>query len=185
MIEYRVAGRYAKALIDLAIEMKVLENVYADAELIIDVCEKNKDFVLMLRSPIIKDVKKLAIIKDVFEKNLNELTYRFLVVITRNKRENIIKEIAERFVDYYKEFKNILPVNLTTAVKVDEGTREKIMGLLNKYSDSTIEITENVDEDLIGGFVLSFDNKQFDASLQRQIKNLKKDFNINLYIKGF
>ncbi|MCD4730345.1 MAG: ATP synthase F1 subunit delta, partial [Bacteroidales bacterium] len=97
MKEFRLAGRYAKALFDLAIEMNVLEEVHADAELIIDVCEKNKEFVLMLRSPIIKDVKKLAILKDIFENNLNELTYRFIVLITRNKRESIIKEIAERF----------------------------------------------------------------------------------------
>ncbi len=185
MREYKVAGRYAKALFDLAIEMKVLEKVYADAELIIDVCEENRDFVLLLRSPIIKDVKKLAIIKDIFEKNLNELTYRFLVVITRNKRESIIKEIAERFVDFYKEYKNILPVNLTAAIKLDEETRGKIIELLNTHSDSTIELTEKVDEKLIGGFVLSFDDKQLDASILRQIKNLKKEFDINLYIKGF
>ena len=185
MREYRLAGRYAKALFDLAIEMKVLEKVYADAELIIDVCEKNKDFVLMLRSPIIKDVKKLAILKDIFEKNLNALTYKFLVLITRNKRESIIKEIAERFVDLYKEFKNILPVNLTASVILDEETKGKIMELLEKHSGSSIELTEQVDEELIGGFMLEFDNKQFDASVLRQIKNLQKEFDINLYSKGF
>ena len=52
-------------------------------------------------------------------------------------------------------------------------------------SDSTIELTEELDEKLIGGFVLSFDDKQLDASILRQIKNLKKEFDINLYIKGF
>ncbi len=185
MKEFRLAGRYAKALFNLAIEMNVLEKVHADAELIIDVCEKNKEFVLMLRSPVIKDVKKLAIIKDIFEKNLNELTYRFVVLITRNKREGIIKEISERFIDQYREFKNILPVDLTTAIKLDGKIKGEILGLLKERSGSNIELTENVDEELIGGFMLSFDDKQYDASLQRQIKNLKKEFDINLYSKGF
>jgi len=185
MKEFRLAGRYAKALFDLAIEMKVLEKVYADAELIIDVCERNREFVLMLRSPVIKDVKKLAILKDLFEKNPSELTYRFIVLITRNKRESIIKEIAERFIDYYREFKNILPVDLTTAIKLDEEIKGEILGLLKERSGSNIELTENVEEDLIGGFMLSFDDKQYDASVLRQIKNLKKEFDINLYLKGF
>jgi len=185
MRDYKVARRYAKALFDLAIEMKLVEKVYADAELIIDVCKGNKDFVLMLCSPVIKDVKKLAIIKDIFEKNMNDLTYKFLVVITRNNRESIIEEISEQVIEIYQEYKNIIPVNLTTAVQVDNVTREKILKLLSEKSDATIKLTEEVDEDLIGGFIVEFDDKQFDASLQRQISNLKKEFEVNLYIKGF
>lgn len=185
MRDSKLARRYAKALFELAIEMKLVEQVYADAELIIDVCKENKEFVVMLCSPIIKDVKKLAIIKDIFEKNLNELTYKFLVVIARNKRESIIQEISEQVVEVYQEYKNIVPVNLTTAIKLDEATKVKILKLLSEKSDATIKLTEEVNEDLIGGFVLDFDDKQFDASIQRQIANLKKEFEVNLYIKGF
>lgn len=185
MRESKVARRYAKALFELAIEMKLVEQVYADAELIIDVCKENKEFVVMLRSPVIKDVKKLAIIKAIFEKNLNKLTYKFLVIITRNKRESIIQVISEELIEIYQEYKNIVPVNLSTAIKLDEVTKGKILKLLSEKSDATVKLTEEVDEDLIGGFVLDFDDKQFDASIQRQIKKLKKEFEVNLYIKGF
>jgi F-type H+-transporting ATPase subunit delta len=185
MKDIKVARRYAKALFELAIEMKVVEQVYADALLIEDVCERNKDFVLMLHSPIIKDVKKLAILKDIFEKNLNILTYKFLIVITRNKRESIIHDIAEQLVVLYQEFKNIVPVKLTTAIKLDATSKGKILKLLSEKSDATFELTEEVDENVIGGFVLEFDDKQFDASILRQIVNLKKEFEVNLYIKGF
>ncbi len=185
MKDIKVARRYAMALFELAIEMKVEEQVFADAELIIDVCEQSKDFVFMLRSPIIKDAKKLAIIKDIFEKKLNVLTFKFLIVITRNKRESIIREIAEQLVVLYQEYKNIIPVKLTTAIKMDASTRVKILNLLSEKSDATVKLTESVDEDMIGGFVLEFDDKQFDASVLRQIKNLKKEFEVNLYIKGF
>ena len=68
---------------------------------------------------------------------------------------------------------------------MDEKIKREILGLLKERSGSNIELTENVDEELIGGFMLSFDDKQYDASLQRQIKNLKKEFDINLYSKGF
>ena len=185
MRDIKVARRYAKALFELAIEMKVTEQVFADAELIIKVCEENKDFVMMLRSPVIKDVKKLAIIKAIFEKNLNELTYKFLIIITRNRRESIIQVISEEIIGIYQEYKNIVPVNLTTAIKLDESTKGKILKLLAEKSDATVKLTEVVNEELIGGFVLDFDDKQFDASIQRQIKKLKKEFEVNLYIKGF
>jgi F-type H+-transporting ATPase subunit delta len=165
--------------------MKAVEEVFQDARLIINTCTQNREFVLMLRSPIIKDVKKLAIIREIFEKHLHQLTYKFLEVITRNNREGIITEIAEQIVVLYQEHKNILPIKLTTAVELDDKTKQSILDLLEKRSGSTIELSEEIDENLIGGFVLSLEDRQYDASVLRKIKNLQKEFEVNLYIKGF
>lgn len=185
MKETKIANRYAKALFELAVEKNQLEKVKADAQLVYEVCSENKDFILMLRSPIIKPVKKVAILKEIFEKKLQDMTTKFLIIITRNRRESLIKDIAEQFIVIYKKYKNIVSANLTTAVKIDEETKNKIIALLKQHTKATIDLKELVDDEIIGGFVLTFDDKQYDASLQRQIQNLKQDFNKNLYIKGF
>jgi len=185
MKEKKVANRYAKALFDLSIELKQLEQVWNDMELLLRVCNENREFVLVLKSPVIKEVKKLSILKDIFEKNMNDLTFKFLKVITRNRREEIIPEIAEQFIVVYKEYKNILPAILTSAVQLDAATRDKIVTLLGERANATVELTEQVDERIIGGFILEFEDKQYDASVLRKIKNLGKEFDINLYIKGF
>lgn len=185
MKEKRVANRYAKALFDLAVEKNILEKIKADSELIYNVCRQNHEFILMLRSPIIKESKKLLILKNVFEKSINEMSFKFLVIITRNRREGLIMDISEQFIEIYKKFKNILSANLTTAVEVDKEIRESIVRLLKKHTESKIELSEDINEELMGGFVVSFDNKQYDTSILRQIKNLRKEFDINLYEKGF
>ena len=185
MKETRVAKRYAKALFDLSIELGLLDTVINDIELIHTVCTENRDFVLLLKSPVIKETKKQAILTDIFQKKLHELTYKFLMVITRNRREQIILEISEQFINIFKEFKNILPATLITAVKLDDETRERIVKLSGERTNTTIELTEEVDDEIIGGFILEFEDKQYDASILRKIKNLKKEFDVNLYIKGF
>jgi F-type H+-transporting ATPase subunit delta len=185
MKETKIAGRYAKALFDLAIEKNQLDSAYQDVLLIHKICNENRDFILMLKSPVIKESKKTAVLKSIFEKNLHDLTYKFLLIITLNKRESLIADIALRFIDYYKEHKHILPATLITAVQLDSQTKEKIMSLLGERTGSTIELTEIIDENVIGGFVLQFADKQYDASMLRKIKNLQKEFDINLYLKGF
>ena len=185
MKEKRVANRYAKALFDLAVEKNILEIIKADSELIYNVCQQNHEFILMLRSPIIKESKKLLILKRIFEKYLNDMSFKFLIIITRNRRENLIKDISEQFIYIYKKFKNILSANIATAVEIDSEIRENIIGLLKKQTNAKIELSEDVNEELIGGFVLSFDNKQYDASVLRQIKNLHREFDVKIYEKGF
>ncbi len=185
MRETRVANRYAKALFDLAIEMKMLEEIRDDMDLLLTVCRENRDFVLMLKSPVIKEVKKQAIIRGIFENKINDLTFKFLKVITHNRREEVIMEIAQQFIKIYKEFKNILPTTLTSAVKLDAETRDRIVTLLGERTNTEIELTEQVREEIIGGFILEFEDRQYDASILRKIKNLQKEFDVNLYIKGF
>ncbi len=185
MKESRLANRYAKALFELALEMNVVEKVYQDAELIYTVCSENREFVLMLRSPVVKEAKKLSILKAIFEKKVHEMTLKFLLIITRNRREMYIMEIAQQFTIIYKKFKNILPATLVTAYEIDAEIRKKIIALLHKNTNAEIELHEEIDKELIGGFILTFDDKQYDATIKRLIGNLHKEFDINLYVKGF
>ncbi|MEZ5083351.1 MAG: ATP synthase F1 subunit delta [Bacteroidales bacterium] len=185
MRETIVANRYAKALFELSIEMNLVEQIYKDNQLVLEVCNQNPEFIIMLRSPVIKDRKKLSIIREIFEKKIHELTFKFMAIITKNSRESLLAEIARQFIAIYKEFKNIVPAHLATAATIDAETRNTIIALLEDRTDTTIELTEEIKEDLIGGFVLTMQDKQYDASVLTQIKNLRKDFKVNLYVKGF
>ncbi len=185
MREIKVAHRYAKALFELAIEMNNVEVVLKDAELIRKVCRENREFLLMLRSPVVKENIKVNVIREIFSKHIHEITYKFLVIITRNRREELIPEIAEELIAIYKEFKNIVPATITTATGLDNETKEKILALLRKHTNAEIELTEEIRDEIIGGFVLTFRDKQYDASIRRMIQNLHKEFDVNLYIKGF
>ncbi len=185
MKETRVANRYAKALFELALEMNLTDQIRKDSELLLEVCAQNKDFVFMLRSPIIKDNIKISVINEIFSKKLQDLFLRYLAIIIQNRREEIIIAIAEQYIDIYKKHNNIISVNIETVIQIDKESRDKIISVLEKRTDTKVELTEELKEELIGGFVLSTEDKQYDASIQRQIKNLRKEFNENLYVKGF
>ena len=180
-----ISKRYAQALFDLALEMKILDRVNKDMLLVRSVTVENPEFRRLLASPIIPPGKKSQIIKGIFEKHLEKLSFRFLQLVIKKEREAYLRNIAENFTSLYKKFNNILLVELTTAQPIDDEIRREILILLKDATHKKIELKEKVEEDLIGGFVLNLDDSQYDASLRKKISRLRKDFESNLYIKGF
>lgn len=185
MKEDRIALRYAKALFELAKEKQILDEVNHDMVLIAKVCIENEELVNVLKSPIIKQVKKKKIIKEIFEPHFHKLSGMFLDVIINHKREFLINLIAEKFIGFYKGFKNIKTAFLQTAVAMDEATKLRIITILETQTNSQIDLVEKVNPKLIGGFVLNIDDNQIDTSIFKAIKKLTKEFESNIYQKGF
>src|SRR4051812_10039428 len=102
-----VASRYAKSLLDLAIEMKQVEEVNKDMRLIKSVCHQNRELSLLLKSPVIGTEKKNAIVKAIFDGKVSKTTLSFLNLLTLKRREGDIEEIAIAFNDQYNLNKNI------------------------------------------------------------------------------
>ena len=96
-----------------------------------------------------------------------------------------LEGIAQSFISLYKTHKNIETVTLTTAHPIDESIKNEILTYVQKNGRSDVELTEVIDEDIIGGMVVKMGDKQLDASVKRNIKELRKTFNKNLYIKDF
>lgn len=185
MREVRIAKRYAKALFEFAQEENLVEQVYSDMVQLESVCISNRDFRLMLNSPVVKFDRKLVIVDEIFAPHFNEASLKYLKIIVKKRREKYIPDIAKEYIRLYKDFKGIKTVKLVTAVQADDKTKQKVLKLLTDYTKATIELIEEVDEDLIGGFVLLFDDKQYDASIQKGVQELKRDFEMNIYVRGF
>ena len=180
-----IAVPYAKALFDLALERNSLEEAMKDVSLIGNLCRTNRDFKLMLKSPVVGTEKKTKIIRALFEKTLSPLTLTFLFIILRKKRENIIPDMALEFLELYKDYKGILTTYMQTAVPVSEEVRKKVVAVMHQQTQKEIELIEDVNEELVGGFVLRWKDLQYDASILNQINRLKKEVaSINLYVKG-
>lgn len=170
----RVAQRYAKALLDLANELKIQEDIYQDMLLVQSVSEV-KSFKNMLVSPIISSVKKVEVINVLFEGKIQKLTMDFLSLIIRKKREYNILQIADQFVESYKNANGILTTEIQTAVALDEEIKSNLIKELKAHTGaSAVELGEKVKEELLGGFVLKYKNMQYDASIRTKLNDLKK-----------
>ncbi len=180
----RLAGRYAKSLVDLATEKGQLEAVYADMKYLQAVCKSSRDFVNLLKSPVIKADQKNSIITAVTNGKISALTAAFTNLLVKKGRESDLPEIANAFIDQYNAIKGIHKVLLTTAVPVGEELKKSIeQKVKGEKSFANIELETKTDESLIGGFVLEFNNNLVDASILRDLKDIKKQFLQNLYVQ--
>jgi len=181
-----VAERYARALFELALEKGVVEAVYQDSLLISSTCDASSELKLLLKSPIINSGKKSAILKEIFAKEVNPLTMTYLLIMVRKGREPFIQNIAVQLIGLYQVYRNILTVHFKSPAIPDTETRKLVLGLMKNFSSADIDLKTEIDESLIGGFILNWDDKQYDASIRREIDNLRIAIaKINLYKKEF
>jgi F-type H+-transporting ATPase subunit delta len=177
-----VASRYAKSLLDLSVETKQLEDVRNDMLLIGKASRDNRDLVLMLESPVVKTDRKMKIFKQIFGDKISATTLAFLNLIATKRREGLIDDIALAFEHQYKVYKKITTAVITTAVPLDNSTKSKILDIVKKTAEGEVDLIEKIDTSLIGGFVLTVNDRQVDTSIKRKLNDLKKDFSVNLYV---
>lgn len=185
MNQSRVTIRYAKALLQLAIEQNTLEQSYNDMVLLDAVCSESKELSLLLKSPIVKTDQKLSILKEIFESKLGKVSMAFINIITSKKREGLLAFIASSFIDLYKVHNKIETATVTTAAPLDDSLRAEVVEFIKKHGEDNVELIEKVDENIIGGAIIRMGDKQLDASVSKAISELRKTFNKNLYLQDF
>ena len=180
----RLAGRYAKSLLDLATEQKQVDAVYADMKWLQAVCKSNADFVRLLSSPIIKPTTKEKIISSVVKERVSVLTNAFIQLLVTKNREINLPEIVNTFIDQFNKIRNIHKVKITTAEPISEDMKKAIMKNVNAANtdNRTFEIETAVNNELIGGFLLETSGTLVDASILRDLKDIQKQFMNNDYL---
>ncbi|MDF3029319.1 MAG: synthase subunit delta [Fluviicola sp.] len=167
------ASRYAQALLDLAIEQNKLDAVAADMKYMATVCAENPELELMLQSPVVKADKKLSVLNAIFDQ-FDQLTNLFVDLIVKNGREAYLSQIASSFDVLLKAHQGIVPVTLISAQKLDDKVKKEIVSKVQASITGTVELTEKIDADLIGGFIVRMGDTQIDASVASQINKLKQ-----------
>jgi len=178
----RIALRYAKSLLDLSTERNQLDAVQADMKLMALVMKENRDLVIMLSSPVVKADKKISILTQIFSGKISELTLGFITLMANKGRESLLPEIVESFNTQLMTQRGIGKAEVTSAIKLDDASRAKVLEAAMKMAGGNVELTEKVDTALIGGFILKVGDKQVDNSVATTINNLKREFADNPYI---
>jgi F-type H+-transporting ATPase subunit delta len=179
----RLAGRYAKSLIGLAIERNELDRVYNDMLYLQSVLKQSRDFLVILRSPIITPDKKQTILRAVTEGKVSEIVAGFNRLLIQKGREGFLPEIITAYIDQYKVLKNIFVVKLITATPASEELKQMIVDKVKATTSlQNIELKTEVKEELIGGFVLQMGDTLVDASISYDLHAIKQQFLNNDFI---
>lgn len=184
MLNPRVASRYAKSILDLAVEKGQLETVYKDMLYLQQLTKGSREFLNLLRSPVVKaDAKIKAINAVTAEGKISDLTISFTTLLINKTREAVLPEVIASFIQQYKRHKNIHTVQLTTAVPVSEALKNAIVDQVKKTSEmQNIELETKVDPNIIGGFVLLAGDKLIDTSISYDLKAIARQFENNDFI---
>jgi F-type H+-transporting ATPase subunit delta len=144
---------------------------------------ENRDLTLLLRSPIISADKKHAALNSLYKGKVDDLTMKFIDLTIHKGREVILVDIAAQFVAEYYNFNGIVRATLTTAVEIKAELKDKIKAQVEAETKKSVEINEQIDKDIIGGYVLEYDNKLLDASVSHQLNQIRNKFSKNEFIK--
>ncbi|HEV7622271.1 MAG TPA: ATP synthase F1 subunit delta [Flavisolibacter sp.] len=179
----RLASRYAKSILDLAIEKDQLEKVYQDMLFLDQVVKSSREFNNMLDSPVIASDKKDKVISAITSGKISSMTDSFLKLLVVKNREINLQQIISSFINQYKQKKDIHTVILTTAVPLHEDVKNKIIEQVKKTSNmKNIELKTIIDPSIIGGFILQTGDKLVDASISYDLKEISREFENNDFI---
>lgn len=176
MSEIRVATRYAKALIDLAIERNELEQVKGDMDMFLAATKASSELVAVLKNPIVPIDKKRKILNDIFGAQATKSTLSFFDIVVNKARAEVLHATAKEFLEQYNEKKNILKAKVVSATALTEQAVAEITSIVAKATGKQIILEKQVDEKLIGGFLLTVGDKQFDTSIAKSLQKLQKSF---------
>jgi F-type H+-transporting ATPase subunit delta len=175
MNQSKIATRYAKAAFEIALEKDGHVRLRNDINTLSSVLIENPNLSEYLNNTVISNENKRQTIKRLFSDVFSPLTMDFIRLVINNDREKHIPAMCRQIEKLYKQHENIYSLNLSTAFELDDKVKGKISNVVKKAMDATkIEMEENIDESIIGGFILRTEEFMYDASLKNQLAKIKQ-----------
>jgi F-type H+-transporting ATPase subunit delta len=168
------AVAYATALLDLANEKKITEQIAGELKSLQQIIAENPAFKTYLGDPSIGDDERQQMLERIFGGKVSPLLDHFLHVVAGKERLGMLEEIADAFDDLLDEQLGKIEVDVTVAQKLSadqlEDVRKKVSAALKK--DAVVH--QYVDESIIGGLVIRFQDRLIDASVKTQLESLRQ-----------
>jgi F-type H+-transporting ATPase subunit delta len=179
MSESRAAIRYAKAILDLAVDNKATDAVEKDMRAVVATVSESKELRDMLASPVISSTSKKEALHKIF-KGSNAISEGLITMLVDNKRVAMLNEVALKYIILNEQLKGKDVAFVTTAVPMNDTLEKKILKQVTSITGKEVTIENKVDESIIGGFVLRVGDLQYDASIANKLNNIKREFTNSL-----
>ena len=173
-MQSRAAIRYAKAMYDIASEENSINEVYKDMDLVKELYGDSLDFKNLLSNSQINYQHKKKAILALIEKS-NYITEKLIDLLIHNKRVSIIGDIAISFIQLYNKHNDVKEATVITASPINEDLKSMILSKINISDHKSVSLNNIIDSSIIGGFIIRFDGKEYNASVKQNLNNLKKE----------
>ena len=168
-----IAEVYGRSLFEVASEHDKSDEIREQLGQFADALDSNRDLAIYFFSPYFSTQEK----KDGLVKLLDgadDALVNFLELLIEKHRMPVIFRIRRYYDTLWEQAHQILPVQIATAIKLDEGVAKHLGEQIEKATGQKIELTASVDPDILGGVVLRVGNSILDASIRNRLENLRK-----------
>jgi F-type H+-transporting ATPase subunit delta len=169
-----VSTRYARALSDMAYRDKLEDVIMKDIDYILSVIKSSKELVVLIKSPVVSNHKKKAIISEIFVNNVSKLMSEFLTLLINKSRESLIWDIFDNYKHEYYESHNMLQVIISSVHTMNDELKEMIIEKVHEITNKTILPEFKIEKNIIGGFKIQFSDIIIDSSIRTKIDKLHK-----------
>ena len=179
MSNSRAAIRYAKAILDLAVDNKATDKVEKDMRNIVATISGSAELKNMLASPVISAAVKKGTLLEVF-KGSDTMTQGLVTILIENRRVGLLNQVAEKFIILNEALKGKDLAYVTTTVPLSTELEKQILKKVTALTGKKVTIENKIDESIVGGFILRVGDLQYDASISNKLSNLKREFTNSL-----
>jgi len=173
MISPRVAVRYAAALMAVAESDAQLGAIGGDLERIDETLRGSREFLLLLRSPVVSPAKKRAIFEEVFRGKLSAETATFLTFLVAKHREDHLPEIIVQFRILRDRREGTVPAQVVSAIELTGAQEQQLQRELETYTKKLVRLRRSVDPAIRAGMIVQLGDTVLDGSLRRQLQRLR------------
>jgi F-type H+-transporting ATPase subunit delta len=168
-----IAQVYARALFEVAEEHDLLDSVHDELTQFADALSDNRQLAVFFFSPYFSTEEKKEGLKKAVT-GAEPVFMNFLEALIERHRMPAIFRIKDRYQDMWEDARDLLPVQVTSAVELDESTVASIGERIGEQTKRTVELKSSVDPDILGGIVLRVGNVILDASIRNRLEQLRK-----------
>ncbi len=170
-----IPNRYAKALYKFALEKGSAERVYELMKCLCASFVEQPRLQEVVANPFVATGDKTALLTTAAHAAGDDTVFAdFLKLLVENRRIDMVRPIALRYLDIYRRANNIYMVKIVTAADMPADITDKLHHLVEKHlKGATLEYTQEVDPELIGGFIIDVNSERLDASLDSELRQLR------------
>ena len=168
-----IAQVWARALFEVAKEHDVLDVVREQLGAFADALNENRDLMVFFFSPYFSTQEKKEGLKRAVT-DAEPVLMNFLEALLERHRMPAIFRIKARYEVLWEDERDLLPVEVTSAIELDKSTVGSIGDRIGEQTRRTVELTSKVDPDILGGIVLRVGNVVLDASIRNRLEQLRK-----------
>jgi F-type H+-transporting ATPase subunit delta len=176
MSDFRIANRYAEALLTAAEEQRALTQIGEDLAMILRITRESRDLQLFLKSPVVNKEKKLEVLEAVFASRIQPLTLQFIRLLTEKAREGLLPQMIEAFFRLQDSRSGTVNIAVNAASNLSEEQKTRLAKRFETFTEKKVRLQFTLDKRLIGGFVARVGDVVLDGSVKRQLETLRRRF---------